>query len=187
MRGTKTIEDRLLEQLQSIPAGKDGWKEYENLVYKILDHLFCTYKDPERRLEYSKIQDRTSHSSKIRDAVMDNFATKGFWRKVADRYKGDHIVFEFKNYTNSIKAEQILQTANYLTEIGCGLLGFIWTRQDINSSATQEIKYQWIYQGKMIICLNDTDIKLMLEEKKAGREPELIIKNKISELRRGLD
>lgn len=182
-----TIEDTFIQQLEELKPGIEEWKQYEVLNYKILNHLFTNYTEDERSLEEVESQSRTEDNAKIRDVIMDNFATKGFWRHVAEKYHGDKIVFEFKNYNKPIAKSEVVQVASYLSKKGCGLFAVIWSRKEVTTSALTEIKHQWVYNDKMIICISDDDVSRMLLAKKDGKNPDYIIKKKISEIRGGLN
>ncbi len=196
---TETIERKLIKQLENTKAGKLGWVEYENITYSILQYLFCTYQDSEMSLnqfyDIAKIdekdtflfQDRTQHGFEIRDIIMPNFATKGFWKYIGEKYKGDLIVVDCKNYTEAIKKHEILTVANYINEKGCGLFALICTRVEISDSARNAVKNQWIHANKMILCLTDNDLIQMLGDKERGVDPANTIKTKLYAFRKDID
>lgn len=72
-------------------------------------------------------------------------------------------------------------------EEGCGLFGLICTRREIQNSAKTALLGQWLHYRKMIVCLTDQDLINMLLLKEEGNDPNLIIKEKITSFRKGID
>jgi hypothetical protein len=132
-------------------------------------------------------QDRTQQGFEIRDIIMPNFATKGFWKYIGEKYKGDLIVVDCKNYTEAINKNEILTVANYINEKGCGLFALICTRVEISDSARNAVKNQWLHADKMILCLTDTDLIQMLGDKERGVDPANTIKTKLYTFRKDID
>ena len=185
----------LISKLKRIEKGGSG-KAYENFTHLILNYLFCTDSNPEKNLgmikkaqESSAItaQDKTDSGRNIRDFILPNFATLGFWRYVRERYKGEYIVVDCKNYTEGIGKREIIDVAHYMIEEGCGLFGLICTRSEIQNSAKTALLGQWLHYKKMIVCLSDQDLINMLLLKEEGNDPNLIIKEKITSFRKGID
>lgn len=208
-----TKEQVLIQELKSIKAGKDDWEGYEKVTHKILSHLFTKKENEQEEDKLNKEyeienidqtdshylsgyisedgkfleQSATENYFNIRDIIMPNYATKGFWKYIRERYDGDLIVVDCKNYTKPIKKNQITSVANYLTRKGCGLFAIICTRDEIHASATNALKNQWIHDDKMIVCLTDQDLIQMLNDKERGADPTIRIQTRIFDFRRELD
>lgn len=118
---------------------------------------------------------------------MPNFATKGFWRYIRERYDGDQIVVDCKNYSAPLTKEQVLPVAHYITKKSCGLFALICSRSEITESAHNAIKHQWIHYDKMIICLTDEELIEMIGDKMNQLDPSKTIKKKIIEFRKRID
>jgi hypothetical protein len=114
---------------------------------------------------------------------LPNYANDGFWAFLRGRYGADHVVVDAKNYTDEVKKNEVLQLANYLSLRGPGHFGIIVTRKGGDNSALVTRREQWIMYGKLILVLNDDDIKQMLESKDASDEADLLIRQKIEDFR----
>jgi hypothetical protein len=88
-----------------------------------------------------------------------------------ERYGADHVVVDAKNYTDEVKKAEVLQLANYLSLQGPGHFGFLVTRKGADTSALATRREQWAMHSKMILVLNDDDIKQMLKAKTRQMTP----------------
>ena len=57
------------------------------------------------------------------------------------------------------------------------------TRRSVSDSACFTAREAWVMQKKMILILHDNDIEQMLLEKRSGRDPENVIRQKIEDFR----
>lgn len=175
-RPTKNItrEQELINYLSSCIPGKNDCYVYQNLVGDILEHLFT----PPLGKPIPELSDRSKANR--RDFIMPNYTDKGFWSFLRDKYEADYVVIDAKNYTRKIKKSEILQIANYLKPHGAGLFGLIISRKGGDTSGCEHtLREQWLVHKKMILVLDDEDIKAMLVAKSDGRQPEEILGQKI--------
>ncbi|MEO3748687.1 hypothetical protein [Plantactinospora sp. B5E13] len=164
-------------RLERIPPGRADWSAYQKLCGEILDHLFCPPLS-------APIGERTNEAeTNRRDFILPNYAISGFWAFLRVRYGADHVVVDAKNYTDGIKKPEVLQLANYLSLHGPGHFGLIVTRKGADNSALVTRREQWTVYNKMILILDDDDVKQMLESKDASGEPDLLIRQKIEDFR----
>jgi hypothetical protein len=63
-----------------------------------------------------------------RDIILPNYAERGFWSFVRERYCADFIVVDAKNHADCVGKTEALQVLNYLKAHGAGLLGLIVSR-----------------------------------------------------------
>ena len=63
------------------------------------------------------------------------------------------------------------------------MFGIIIARKGTNSASENALRDMWIYQQKMIVVLNDTDIEQMILIRKDGEDPARLILKKIEEFR----
>ena len=167
----------LQTRLDEIFPGKAGWPAYQKLCGEVLDYLFC----PPLSAPISERKNETETNR--RDFILPNYANDGFWAFMRGRYGADHVVVDAKNYTGEVKKDEILQLANYLSLHGPGHFGMIITRQGADNSALVTRREQWTRYGKLILILNDEDIKQMLAAKDATDGAELLIRQKIEDFR----
>ena len=172
-------ENKLLSELKSIPAGRNdqNWSKYEKLIEKIFDELFGSALSPPIR------QSSDYFNINRRDFILRNYAEVGFWAQVRDRYYADYVVVEAKNYSQKITKKEVLQIAHYLKVHGPGLFGIIVTRSGGDKGCYLTCREVWAMHKKMIIVLDDENIKKMIIAKSYSNDPELIIRQKIEEFR----
>jgi hypothetical protein len=77
----------------------------------------------------------------------------------------------------------ILQVANYLNVHGTGLFGLILARKEMDSTARWIRREQWVLHSKLIIGLDDDDLRQMVRTKLAGSDPAELIRQKIEDFR----
>lgn len=170
-------EQEFINQLQICDKGKKSWQDYQKLVGKILEYLFCP------PLENPLPQQRDKYNVNIRDFIFPNYADHGFWKSIKDRYNADYIIVDAKNCTDKISKKDVTQIANYMKAKGAGMFAIIVTRIGANKGALLTIEEQWIFNDKMILVLNDQDIVLMLLSKEAKGDPEKVIIELIKKFR----
>ena len=90
-----------------------------------------------------------------------------------------------KNYTGNVKKKEILQIANYLSLHGAGQFGIVISRTGGDKSAELTRREQWIIHRKMIVLLNDDDMRQMISLRAANVDPAELIRQKIEDFRLG--
>jgi hypothetical protein len=174
----RSREQEFLDLLSSCLPGNKDWSVYQKLVGEILEHLFT----PPLGRPIPELSDKSQVNR--RDFIMPNYSDKGFWAFLREKYEADYIVIDAKNYAKKIKKNQILQLANYLKPHGAGLFGLIVSRKGGDSGGCEHtLREQWLVHRKLILVLDDDDIRAMLLAKSDGRQPEDIIGQKIEHFR----
>jgi hypothetical protein len=118
-----------------------------------------------------------------RDLILPNYATNGTWRFLRGHYAADYVVAEAKNAGGRLDKQPVLQLANYLSRHGTGLFEMLLTRRGMNRTARWTCREHWVLHDKMIIALDDDDMRQMLQTKAAGNEPADLIQQRIEDLR----
>lgn len=173
-----TREKELLNSLSLCVSGKTDWFVYQSLIGDIFEHLFT----PPLGKPIPELSDKSRANR--RDFIMPNYTDKGFWHFLREKYKADYIVIDAKNYTRKVKKAEVLQIANYLKSHGAGLFGLIATRKGGDAAGCEHtLREQWLVHQKMILILDDEDIKAMLMAKADGQPPEDILGQKIEQFR----
>lgn len=170
-------EEAFIARLKACKKGKESWSEYQKLIGQILEHLFC----PPLETPISELADHDGVNR--RDWIIPNYADRGFWNFVREKYHADYIVVDAKNYKAQISKNQVLQMVNYLKIHGAGMFAVIVTRIGADNGALLTIREQWMANKKMILVVNDEDIEAMLLAKLAGGNPEKIIGQAIERFR----
>ncbi len=169
----------LATELERIPPGKSDWVAYQRIVRDILAE---TLSPP---LEQPLDEHRNATGVNRRDIILPNYADEGPWKFLRDHYEAHFIVVDAKNYVGGVKKKDILQVANYLSAHGAGLLGMIVCRDAEDKSAEVTRREQWVIYRKMVLVLNDEDLKTMLALAAAGEDPAAVIRQKIEDFRLG--
>ena len=173
-----SLEQKLLDNLAVCHPGKADWYVYQSLVGDILECLFT----PPLGKPIPELCDKAKANR--RDFIMPNYTDKGFWAFMREQYQADYVVVDAKNYTRKVKKSEVLQIANYLKPHGAGLFGIIISRKGGDTSGCEHtLREQWMVHRKLILVLDDDDIKEMLIAKSDGRAPEEIVGQKIEHFR----
>jgi len=173
-------ERRLIQDLKALKPGKADWSKYQKLIGQVLERLFC----PPLLTPISELPDAPKINR--RDFILPNYSEDGFWAFIRSQYSGDYIVADAKNYSRKVKKRNVLQISNYLKKHGAGLFGLIICRNGGDNSCIQTLREAWAIDRKLIIVLTDDDIEKMLIEKSSGRNPEIIVRQKIEDFRLAL-
>jgi tellurite resistance protein len=180
--GEESAEDRepaqeLTQRLGDINPGRLDAPAYEKWCEDVLNFLFCP------PLNSPIVQHRDDVSANRRDLIMPNYATRGFWHFLRNHYGAAFVVAEAKNSTSPVEKLAVLQLANYLSRHGTGLFGILLTRHGMNASAKWTRREQWVLHDKMIIALDDEDMRQMLLTKLTGKNPATLIQQRIEDFR----
>lgn len=161
----------LIKQLEECLEGKEGWKTYEDVCIDILSYLFVP------PLGKPKIQSRRESGVDIRDAVYPNRNNNENWKFIRDDYDAKYIVFEFKNYSNDgseVDKHVLLQIDDYLKK-NIGRFGIICSKKAPNRSGLEKRKDVFIENNKLILFVNNEDLKEMLLRKHKKMDPSDVI------------
>jgi hypothetical protein len=169
----------LLDRLSQIPPGRTEWSSYQSLCGDILSFLLCP--PLAQPISESANQSRINR----RDFVLPNYAIGGYWDYMRTHYQAHYIVVDAKNYTGNVKKKEILQIANYLSLHGAGQFGIVISRTGGDKSAELTRREQWIIHRKMIVLLNDDDMRQMISLRAANVDPAELIRQKIEDFRLG--
>lgn len=167
----------LIKKLDNCPEGQDGWKTYEDICLEIFRYLFVP------PLGEPKIQSRRESGIDIRDAIFPNRNNNENWKFIRDDYDAKYIVFEFKNYSENgseIDKQVLLQIDDYLKRT-IGRFGIICSKKTPNKSGLEKRKDVYIENNKLILFLNNEDMKEMLLRKHKKMDPSDVIIDLIDE------
>jgi hypothetical protein len=173
-----TQEQKLLDSLESCAPGRKDCYIYQTLIGEIFEFLFT----PPLGKPIPELSDKSEANR--RDFIVPNYTEKGFWSFLREKYEADYIVIDAKNYTRKVKKSEVLQVANYLKSHGAGLFGLIISRKGGDASGCEHtLREQWLIHRKLILVLDDDDVKAMLVAKSDGRQAEEILAQKIERFR----
>jgi hypothetical protein len=163
--------DPLWKELEICPAGRDGWKKFEDICLNILTELFVPPLNPPIP------QPRTFSGIDRRDAVFPNrnINADNNWGHLYQELKARMILFEFKNYDkDEVGKDEINQTRNYLTK-PMGQLAIVCCSKPPNEAA--HIKRNTIFsdEGKVILFITPKELYEMILIKERGEDPSDLI------------
>jgi hypothetical protein len=170
---------RKLTQLRSLPTGRDGGadKKFEDLAFDLLSSLLY----PE--LDLAKSQVRTISGAHIRDIIFHNDGKTPFMQDLRNLYSARQVVFELKN-TASLDSEHVNQLYRYLDGENMGSYGILLSRMPPPRSVQRNIIDLHSSKRAAIICLDDTDMDLMVQMLDSGRRPVDVVRKQYIEFTR---
>lgn len=169
-----TSKEKIIHRLTQCKKGKEAWQEYENICIEILK---ISFKKSFRNFDV-RIQQRNENGIDIKDAVIPNRSEIPLWRDVRMDFGAKNIVFEFKNYTDKIGKQQLIQVSNYLKKKVYGKFAIVFSREGISTNGEEEQKELLIHDDKMIIVLDDNKLIQLFR----SVNPEYILEDIITDL-----
>jgi len=165
----------LLDELNGCEPGSEHWREYEDVCTKILSYCFTP------PLLEPAIQSETEEGDQRRDIILHiPMDIERFWKYILYKY-GIAVIIDCKNYTDFLNQNTFVITSKYISgPRRLTKFGMILTRKGMNESA--KIQQKRVWGDVYLICLNDEDLIKMIKLKESGKEPSIIIDNKIREV-----
>lgn len=102
---------------------------------------------------------------------------------VRNTYEAHFVVVDAKNYSGPVKKRAVIDIGNYLTKHGTGLFGILVTRNSSDRGADITRREQWFMHQKLIIIINDDDLRQMWTMAENGDDPAQHILQKIEDFR----
>ncbi len=154
----------LLDRIDYIPEGRAGASDYEEWVGELIKVCFF------RSLTNIQAKERSYEKVVIRDWIASNRASAGFWRMVRENYGATQVVWECKNYAD-IGAEDFQQISYYLNDIAGRFAVIAYRAKEFNNSYYRHIA-RIADQKKMILLLNDKDLRVFIRQAINGKVKE---------------
>lgn len=166
--------------LERLASGHDSWAQYQRLVADIIEELFVP------PLANPRYESSDGLGRNRRDIVLENNAADGFWSHVRERYSAEYVVVDAKNDSKPIGKASVVAFAHYLKVHGCGLFGILATRLGPGKAAAYAAREVWISERKLILILNDEDLRNMLTFSAEGGTAEDVLRRRVMEFRLSL-
>lgn len=157
--------EKLFKKLTAIETGRAGWTTFEEKCIEILKHLF------REDLSIWDKQKNTDDGLARFDLVCRIGSTDDFWRTLVQSFHSRYILFEFKNYSEPLPSHQIYTTERYLYPKALRGTAIIVARNGVSPNASVAAKGALRENGKLILTLDETELKTMLEKKDRGDSP----------------
>lgn len=172
---------RKAAQIRALPPGRtDGAdKKFESLAFDLLSSLLY----PE--LDLAGSQERTISGAHIRDIIFHNDGKTAFLQDLRAMYRARQIVFELKNVA-ALQSEHVNQLYRYLDDDDMGHYGILFSRKPPPRNVQQNIIDLHSSKRAAIICLDDSDVDLMIQLLASHRRPIEALRKKHVEFTRRL-
>jgi hypothetical protein len=177
---TATRSERLAAELRTLPAGREHWRQFEELGTRILTDIFSP------QLGAPEVQSRTDDGLDIIDAIFPVRGTIPPWSIVRSEYRSRFAVAEFKNYVDAIGQRQVESIAQYLWHKAFRSFGLLLSRNGYDASATLARRRAWIESNRLIVMLQDEDLIDMMRLREQGDEPFQLIDAQLEDFFRRL-
>ena len=167
-----------IERLGTIIAGKKNAQQYERFCVDTLKYLFND------TLSLWKEQQRSNDDLYRFDLIckIKNNIDNEFFNTIENYFSSKYIIFEFKNYIEEITQKEVYTTEKYLYKTALRTVAILLTRNGIDKNGIKAIKGILRENGKLIIVLDDSDIKQMIYAKEHGEDYIEIIINKLDKM-----
>lgn len=159
------IATALIDKIKNCKTGNDYSKQYENICYDVIMHLF------NNDFSQSSNQHTTDDKMFRMDILCSIKSTKEFWRFLMQFYRTKFVVFESKNYSSEIDQNLIYITEKYLFDSALRNVAFIISRKGFDNNAKKAAVGVLREHNKLIIDITDTDLINMINDKSEGKEP----------------
>ncbi|GGR11174.1 hypothetical protein [Deinococcus ruber] len=161
--------DAIIEDLRSIPKGRDSASRYHNAVFGILELLlYPMLRTPKKEAEILEGRKRI-------DIRFNNGFTHGFFGELYRNYqiKAPFIFFECKNYRSELANPEFDQITGRFSKRR-GQLGFITCREIEDRSYIVNHCRDIVGDGRgHVIVLEDADLVNLLNMRRDGLYPEI--------------
>lgn len=161
--------NELENELKTLPWGSDGAQKFERTVADIV--RLCLF----RSLGNVEEKTRTSEGHVIRDIVVSNRASGGFWGMIGVKYGASQIVWECKNY-EVLESSDFHQATYYLNE-SFGRFGILVSRGEMKPSYYPHIR-KIANDDRMILPLFEKDLLVFIRQARAGKVKDSHVQDK---------
>lgn len=145
-------------KLNSIPYGRHGWSDYEDIVCNIFKG--CLHP---KYISEPMTQEVSPNPDFRRDIILPLTFDGSFWHYLSVVYKGSLIIAECKNYTDPITQDEVTTTLKYVTRPAVSNLAFIVSRKGPNKEAFQLAIDFYKTMNKLFIFLDDKNLIDMID------------------------
>ena len=160
-----TLKNKAAEIRALAPGRADGAdKKFEALAFDLLSSLLY----PE--LDLAGSQERTISGAHIRDVIFHNDGKTAFLQDLRKIYLARQLVFELKNVA-ALESEHVNQLYRYLDNEDMGRYGILFSRKPPPRRVQQNIIDLHSSKRVAIICLDDSDVDLMIQLLDSHRRP----------------
>lgn len=170
--------ENLIKEMELCTTGKETFKTYEILCYKLLKNAFSN------DLTLWKKQQKSNSDLYRFDLICrikeDN--EKTFWSIVEKFFRSKYIIFEFKNYKERITQKEIYTTEKYLYAKALRSVAIMIAANGYDTNAQRAAKGAFRENGKLILLLDTKDLIKLNKLKAKGEEPSAYLLDRLDKL-----
>lgn len=168
-----SLENELAKRLKACPAGREHFRQFEEIGTDILANLFGD------NLKKSRTQLTTSDGKQRRDVLFQNKRTSPFFKRLYELFEADFVIVDFKNSGDKIEPKE-LDVAKYVNK-ALGRFVLIVSRHGAADAVEDAQRRLYRDDNKLLLIIGDSDVLEMLIRKKRGQPPEDVIEDKLDE------
>lgn len=175
-----TVKKKVSE-IKALPTGREDGadKKFEALAFDVLSTALY----PE--LDLAGQQERTISGAHIRDVIFHNDGKTPFLTDLRNQYGARQLVFELKNVAE-LDTEHVNQVHRYLDDEDMGRFGVLLARKPPKASVQRNIVDLHSSKRRAVLCMDDSDLDLMVALLESGRRPIEALRKKYVEFTRQL-
>jgi hypothetical protein len=172
---------RKAAEVRTLPTGRIAGadKKFETLVFDLLSSLLYP------QLDLAANQVRTFSGAHVRDIIFYNDGKLPFLQDLREAYGAKQLVFELKN-VDVLDTEHVNQLYRYLDDEDMGRCGILLARRPPPRNVQQNIIDLHSSKRAAIICLDDSDLDLMVQLLDSNRLPVEALRKKYVDFTRRL-
>ena len=176
-----TTVRRKVAEIKQLATGRDQGedKKFEAPAHDVLATLLY----PE--LDLAAAQSRTVSGAHIRDVIFHNDGKAPFLNDLRDLHGARQAVFELKNVAQ-IETEHVNQLYRYLDDEDMGRFGVLVGRAPPRANVLRNIVDLHSSKRAAVLCMDDSDLELMISLLESGRRPVEALRKKYVEFTRRL-
>lgn len=166
----------IAKKLRTTPAGKVGWKKFEEICHEAIQFLFS------HKLQKLVPQRNTYDGLHRMDLIgRIRLERESFWSMLASDFSSRYVVFEAKNYAKPIGQNEIDTTSKYLFRAGLRTVAIVIAREGASEHAISASAGHLRENRKFIMVISMNDMCKMLEGADAGDPPENVLFDRMDE------
>ena len=148
--------------LKNLPRGRDHAAEFESIVGDIL--RLCFYK------HFTNIQarERQFEGVVIRDWIVSNVATSGFWEMVRTRYQAIQVIWECKNF-DDLNEHVFHQLVYYMNDTIGKFIVLVFRGERKKSYNRHLARIANNFRG-MVLILEEADLLVLMRQARKGKD-----------------
>lgn len=157
------------------PSKEDDDK-YQKICADVITYLF------ETEFFQMSTQHKTGDNLFRMDMICSLKGTTEFWKFLMQFYNTKFVVFEYKNYTETISQNLVFITSKYLYPSALRNVAFIISRNGLDKNAEAVVSSKIKNDKMLIVSLTDDDLLVMVALKDEGKEPSDYLMEKVENL-----